>query len=56
MQQDSLERNKKTLAGIAVYSAPERIYRVAGESLGLAAADDGKVLQVRFSGETEVLQ
>jgi hypothetical protein len=56
MQQDSLEKNKKTLAGIAVYSAPERIYQVAGESLGLAAADEAKVLQVRFSGETEVLQ
>ena len=51
-QQDMLEKNKRLQAGIAVFDAPERIYQVAEESLGLKPADPEDVLLVRFP-ETE---
>ena len=52
-QMDKLEENKRILAGIAVFDAPERIYQVAEDSLGLREADPESVLLVRFpdSGE-----
>jgi len=48
LQLDKLEENKRLLAGIAVYDAPERIYKVAEDSLGLSEADPENVLLVRF--------
>jgi len=47
-QLDKLEENKRILAGIAVYDAPERIFKVAENSLGLSKADPENVLLVRF--------
>ena len=55
-QLDKLEENKRILAGIAVYDAPARIYKVAEESLNLGEADAENVLQVRFPDDTEVLR
>ncbi len=48
MQEESLEENKRLLAGIAVYSAPERIYSVSNEYLRLESADQNKVIQVQL--------
>lgn len=48
LQLDKLEGNKRILAGIAVYDAPERIYKVAKDSLGLSEVSPEKVLLVRF--------
>lgn len=55
-QLDKLEENKRILAGIAVYDAPERIYQVAEKSLGLAESDPENVLLVRFPEEDEVVR
>ncbi len=55
-QLDKLEENKRILAGIAVYDAPERIYQVAEKSLGLREADPESVLLVRFPDDIEVVQ
>ena len=52
-QQDLLEKNRRLQAGIAVFDAPARIFRVADESLGLEPADPENVLQVRFPGTAE---
>ena len=48
MQEESLEENKRLLAGIAVYSAPERIYSISNEYLRLESADQTKVVQVQL--------
>ncbi|RKX78124.1 MAG: cell division protein FtsL [Spirochaetes bacterium] len=55
-QLDKLEENKRILAGIAVYDAPERIYQVAEKSLGLREADPESVLLVRFPDNNEAVQ
>jgi len=55
-QLDKLEENKRLLAGIAVYDAPERIYQIAEKSLGLVEADPESVLLVRFPEENEVVR
>jgi len=49
-QLDKLEENKRVLAGIAVYDAPERIYSIAVNTLELSPADPEKVVQVNFAG------
>lgn len=46
MQLEKLEKNRKVLAGIAVYDAPTRIYRVARDSLNLEEAEPENVLQI----------
>jgi len=46
MQLEKLEKNRKVLAGIAVYDAPARIYRVAQDLLKLEKAEPERVLQV----------
>jgi hypothetical protein len=56
VQKDRLEENKRILAGIAVYDAPQRIYQVARESLELTPAASENVLQVIFPDETEALR
>lgn len=48
LQEEQLEGNKRLLAGIAVFSAPERVYTVGDEVLGLEPADQERVLQVRL--------
>ncbi len=52
-QKDLLEKNRRLQAGIAVYDAPERIYGVAVDSLGLKNAAPEDVLQVRFPENPE---
>jgi|GEM_PF-661877 len=47
-QEDSLEHNKRLLAGISVFSAPARIHRVARESLDLQDVPNEKIIQVVF--------
>ena len=54
-QEDRLEENKRLMAGIAVYDAPERVYQVASQSLGLHEAMPENVLQVHFPDDIEVL-
>jgi hypothetical protein len=56
LQLDKLESNRRILAGIAVYDAPERIYQVAKDSLGLSEADPEDVLLVRFTDNRESSQ
>jgi hypothetical protein len=52
-QRKWLERNKKALASIAVFSSPERIEQVAREDLGLEEIDYRNVLSIRLSAEEE---
>lgn len=52
MQLEKLEKNRRILAGIAVYDAPARIYRVARDLLGLEEAKPERVFQV-IPPETE---
>lgn len=54
VQEDRLEENKRLLAGIAVFSAPERVYKVGTDDLGLDEADPESVMQVRFPDDFEV--
>ena len=54
MQLEKLEKNRKVLAGIAVYDAPARIYRVARDLLGLEEAEPKRVLQVILPKKEQV--
>ena len=54
-QRDRLEENKKLLAGIAVFDAPERIYQVAGRTLELDRPKPEDVLLVKFADGTEIV-
>ncbi|OQX29003.1 MAG: hypothetical protein B0D92_05885 [Spirochaeta sp. LUC14_002_19_P3] len=45
---DRLESNKRLLAGIAVFSAPERVYKIGKIDLGLIPADAENVAQVEL--------
>jgi len=46
VQLEKLEKNRKVLAGIAVYDAPTRIYRIAKDLLELEETKPESVLQV----------
>ena len=48
LQIDRLEENKRLLAGIAVFSSPERVYSIAEAELGLIKANPGNILHVKF--------
>ena len=48
LQEVYFEENRKILAGITVYSAPERIYRVAMEILGLKKIESDRRLLINF--------
>jgi len=54
IQLEKLEKNRKLLAGIAVYDAPARIYSIARDLLELEKAEPEKVLQVILPGEEQV--
>jgi cell division protein FtsL len=45
-QREELEKNRRLLAGIAVYSAPARIARIAAERLGLRRPEPEEVIHV----------
>ena len=49
-QQTWLEENKKTIAGIAVLTAPQRIEQIARDKLGMKRHDLDPVLRIRLSG------
>lgn len=51
LQRETLDNNRKILAGISVFDAPERIYQVAGETLGLSPVTPEQVIQVQFPQE-----
>ncbi|PIE05210.1 MAG: cell division protein FtsL [Spirochaetales bacterium] len=48
LQEDRLEENRKLMASIAVFNSPERLYRVASETLGLSSPGPENVVLVRF--------
>ncbi len=47
-QEELLEENKRLLAGIAVFSAPERVHTLGKGPLELNPADHENVLQVQL--------
>ena len=49
-QKDWLERNKKILANISLFSSPERIEKLSEETLGLERIDASRVLTIKLSG------
>jgi len=54
MQLEKLEKNRRVLAGIAVYDAPARIYRIARDLLKLEEAEPERVLQVTLPEKEQV--
>ncbi len=50
-QKDWLEKNKKVLANISLFSSPERIEKLARDTLGLESLEDDRVLTVEISDE-----
>jgi len=48
VQKDWLEKNKKLIAGLAVFQSPARIEKVAEESLGLKKIDPARVWKIIF--------
>lgn len=53
LQQDRLEENKRLIAGIAVFSAPQRVFSIAKGELNLRNADSEKVLHIRIPEKSE---
>jgi len=47
-QKDWLEKNKKLIAGLAVFRSPARIEKIAEESLGLNKIDPSRVWKIKF--------
>lgn len=45
-QREELEKNRRLRAGIAVYSAPARIARIAADRLGLRRPEPDEVIHV----------
>ncbi len=45
-QVDWLEKNKKAIAGLALWSSPERIEKLARETLGLKRLDRERTLTI----------
>ena len=49
-QMDLLEKNKRALAALAVYSSPSRVGELAEEGLGLKKIESGDVVHIERSG------
>lgn len=47
VQDEMLEKNKRVVAGIAVFNSPQRIAKLAREVLGLIPLEPGKTIQIR---------
>ncbi len=47
-QKDWLEKNKKVLANISLFSSPERIEKLSRDTLGLKSLEDDSVLTVEI--------
>ena len=52
-QKDWLEKNKKVLANISLFSSPERIEKLSRDTLGLKSLEDDNVLTVEIMGKKE---
>lgn len=47
-QKDWLEKNKKLIAGLAVFRSPARIEKIAESKLGLKKIDSARVWRIKF--------
>lgn len=52
-QNEWLEKNKKLIAAIAVYSSPERVEKVVNEDLDLEKIDPDNIMKIILSGIKE---
>jgi cell division protein FtsL len=52
-QNEWLEKNKKLIAAIAVYSSPERVEKVAHEDLDLQKGDPDMMMELLLTGNEE---
>ena len=52
-QKDWLEKNKKVLANISLFSSPERIEKLSRDTLGLKSLEGDSVLTVEIMGKKE---
>jgi hypothetical protein len=50
IQEEWIESNKRLIAGIALFSSPDRIERIAAEELGLTRKQPEEILQIRIEG------
>jgi cell division protein FtsL len=50
IQEEWIESNKRLIAGIALYSSPDRIEHIASKELGLIKKQPEEILQVRIEG------
>ena len=49
-QEERIEKNKRAVAGIAVYNSPQRIGKLVPD-LGLIPIESGKIIQIRVAGQ-----
>jgi cell division protein FtsB len=52
-QNEWLERNKKLIAAIAVYSSPERIDKIVKEELDLDKLDPDRIVNILLTGRKD---
>jgi cell division protein FtsL len=50
IQEEWIESNKRLIAGIALYSSPNRIEHIAAEELGLTKKQPEEIVQIRIEG------
>jgi hypothetical protein len=50
IQEEWIESNKRLIAGIALYSSPDLIERIAAEELGLIRKQPEEIVQIRIEG------
>jgi cell division protein FtsL len=50
IQEEWIESNKRLIAGIALYSSPNRIEHIAVEELGLTKKQPEEIVQIRIEG------
>jgi cell division protein FtsL len=50
VQEEWIESNKRLIAGIALYSSPDRIEHIAAEELGLTRKQPEEILQIKIEG------
>jgi cell division protein FtsL len=48
IQEEWIESNKRLIAGIALFSSPDRIERIAAKELGLTRKQPEEILQIRI--------
>jgi hypothetical protein len=50
IQEEWIESNKRLIAGIALFSSPDRIEHIAAKELGLTKKQPEEILQIRIEG------